>query len=131
MFEACNTPGSRKYLGRLMAVMAVYLVMVALSVYWLKRNPTAPWRYIIAVLPVLPAMAVPMGAVRCFREMDELQRKIQLEGLAFGFTAAAILTLSYGFLQNAGLPDLNWIWVWPVMGVCLAIGLALARRRYR
>ena len=66
-----------------------------------------------------------------FRELDELQRRIQLEGLAFGFTATAVLTLSYGFLQNAGLPQVNWVWVWPVMGACWSLGLAIARRRYR
>ena len=55
----------------------------------------------------------------------------QLESLAFGFAGAAALTLTYGFLQNAGLPEVSWIWVWPVMAVCWIIGSLIARRRYR
>jgi hypothetical protein len=89
------------------------------------------WKYPIAVLPVLPALVIPVAAAYFFRTIDELQRKIQLEGLAFGFIAAAVLTLTYGFLGNAGLPQPNWVWVWPVMGACWAVGLALARGRYR
>jgi hypothetical protein len=63
--------------------------------------------------------------------MDELQRRIQLESLAFGFAAAAIATFTYGFLQNAGLPEVSWVWVWPVMAVCWMVGQLVARRRYR
>jgi hypothetical protein len=98
---------------------------------WLHRNPEAPWKYAIAVLPVLPALWIPLAVVRLFREVDELQKQIQLEGLAFGFAAAAVLTFTYGFLQNAGLPDVSWIWVWPVMAVCWLVGLTAAKRRYR
>ena len=56
---------------------------------------------------------------------------MQLESLAFGFAAAAIATFTYGFLQNAGLPDVSWVWVWPVMAVCWLLGQVAARWRYR
>ena len=129
--EDCKTAPAKSYSIRVLGAMAVYGVAVFVSVRWLQHNPPAPWKYAIAILPVLPAMFVPLLAVRFFRQMDEMQRRIQLEGLAFGFICAAVLTLTYGFLQNAGMPDVNWVWVWPVMGVCWMIGLATARRRYR
>ena len=131
MFNDCSSPASRRYTVQILSSMAVYTIFVTLSVRWLHHNPPPPWKYLIAVAPMLPALVVPVAVVRFFREIDELQRKIQLEALAGAFTATAVITLTYGFLQNAGLPDLNWVWVWPIMGVCWAIGLAFARWRYR
>jgi ABC-type cobalamin transport system permease subunit len=133
MMDLCDmkTPAARRYTWGILAASALYAIALVISIYFLKRNPSAPQKYAIAILPVLPALWIPAVVLRFFRELDELQRCIQLEGLAFGFTATAVLTLSYGFLQNAGLPQINWVWVWPVMGVCWAIGLVLARWRYR
>ena len=131
MFNDCSSAAGRRYTIQIFSSMAVYVVFVTLSVHWLHRNPAAPWRYLIAVAPMLPALVVPVAVVRFLREIDELQRRIQLEALAGAFTATAVLTLTYGFLQNAGLPDLSWIWVWPIMGICWIIGLGFARWRYR
>jgi hypothetical protein len=111
--------------------MALYAVALVVSIQWLRHDPAAPWKYVIALLPVLPVLWVPVAAVRLFREVDELQKQIQLEALAFGFISAAGLTFTYGFLQNAGLPELSWIWVFPVMDICWVVGLVAARRRYR
>jgi hypothetical protein len=122
---------SRKYLLRILGLTLLYSATLVLSLRWLQHNPPAPWKYPIAVLPVLPALFIPVAVVYFFRVMDEMQKRIQLEGLAFGFVATAVLSLTYGFLGNAGLPQPNWIWVWPVMAACWAAGLALAYRRYR
>jgi len=131
MIEGCVKNGSPKYLARILGATALYGAAVFVSLRLLRHEPPAMWRYPIAVLPVLPALLIPAAALKFFREMDEMQRRIQLEGLAFGFVAAAVLTLTCGFLGNAGLPQPNWIWVWPVMGVCWSLGLVLARRRYK
>jgi hypothetical protein len=131
MTEAHLNLESRKYLVRILGATLLYAAALVLSIRWLQHNPPAPWKYPIAILPVLPALLIPVAAAHFFRVMDEMQRRIQLEGLAFSSIATAVLTLTYGFLGNAGLPQLSWVWVWPVMGVCWAVGLALARRRYQ
>jgi hypothetical protein len=61
----------------------------------------------------------------------ELGRRIQLEALAVGFGAAGMLTLAYGFLENAGFPQLSYIWVFPTMIALWGIGGAIASYRYR
>ena len=63
--------------------------------------------------------------------MDEMHLRIQFEALGFAFAASALLTFSYGFLENVGFPHLSWLMVWPAMGVMGIIGLAVARRRYQ
>jgi len=54
-----------------------------------------------------------------------------LEALGFGFGAAGMLTLAYGFLENAGFPQLSYIWVFPTMIALWGIGGAIALNRYR
>src|SRR5215813_13947709 len=118
MFDCAPTRAYRKYLIFILTITLLYLVAVIISVRVIKHNPSVSWKYAWALLPMVPALFFPFAVLNRLREMDELQRKIQLEALAFGFATAAVLTLSYGFLQNAGLPDLSWVWVWPVMSAC-------------
>jgi hypothetical protein len=63
-------------------------------------------------------------------DVDELQRRIQLEALPFAFGAGSLITLTYGLLQVAGLPELSWLFVWPVYAGCWLVGGFLAHRRY-
>lgn len=132
MFCSPNcTPIARKHRQMLLGCLAAYSILIVISLEWLQHaNPVAPWKYLIAAIPVVPALMVPVIVARAIRELDELQRRIQFEALAFGFSATAVLSLGYGFLENAGIPQLNWAWVWPLMGVCWAGGLAMARRKY-
>ena len=128
----CSPKGAfRRYTVVVLSAMALYTLALVVSLRWLHHNPETPWKYLIAILPVLPALWIPLAAVRLFRELDELQKQIQLEALAFAFISAAMLSWTYGFLQNAGLPDVSWVWVWPLMCVCLIAGQVMARRRYR
>lgn len=120
-----------KYTVTMLISLALYAFMLVVSLTWLKTSIEGPWKYAIAVLPVLPAFGILLAVVSYCRAMDELELRIQLESLAFGFAATAIVTFTYGFLQNAGLPDVSWVWVWPVMAVCWMAGQLVARRRYR
>jgi hypothetical protein len=115
---------------RLLGAVLTYAI-VAVASGMAIGHLSVPWKYVVALLPVLPALWFATLFARHFGEMDELERKIQLEALAFAFSAAVILTLGYGFLQHAGWPIPNWVWVWPLMGMCWLIGKFVARRRYR
>jgi hypothetical protein len=119
-----------KYRARLFGVIFIYAAVAAASGLAVGHL-AVPWKYVVAILPVLPALWFATLFARQFGEMDELQKKIQLEALAFAFSAGVILTLGYGFLQHAGLPIPNWIWVWPLMGICWLVGKLVAQRRYR
>ncbi len=52
--------------------------------------------------------------------------------LALAFAGTAILGTTYGFLVNAGLPDIDWgSWIWSGMVSLWVLGLVIAGRRYR
>ena len=60
-----------------------------------------------------------------------LDRRIALESVAIAFGATAAIAFAYGFLENVGLPHINWLWVWAVIGASWIAGGLYARRRYR
>ena len=121
----------RRYLKEFGSSMAAYVIVVFASVWLLKHHPHSPWRFVLAVLPVVPAAFAMWAAIRYFRGLDELQRRIQFEGLAFSFMATCLIALSWGFLRNAGLPQADVIWVAPLLVFLWGVGCCIAKRRYQ
>ncbi len=110
--------------------MAAYVVSLPISLALIDKFDQ-PLVTIVALIPLIPAGFALAAYLRFLNRMDELGRRIQLEALAFGFGAAGMLTLAYGFLENAGFPRLSYIWVFPVMIALWGIGGAIASYRYR
>jgi hypothetical protein len=123
----------RTYMAQFGLAMIVYGLVLLASVLVLNSNPDpdAPWRIPLALAPTIPAIYGLMAFVRFMGGMDELQRSIQLEAIAFGFGGTAILTFGYGFLQGVGFPNLNWTFIFPLMIGLWGIGVAVAGRKYR
>ena len=96
----------RAYLVQFAGAMIAYVIVLAASVLVLRNypDPNAAWRIPVALSPVVPAFLLIMVLVRYMRSMDELQRQIQLEAIAFGFAGTAVLTFGYGFLQGVRFP---------------------------
>jgi len=110
--------------------MAAYVIVLWISVSSLERIDQ-PLKTAVALVPLIPAGFALVAYLRFLGRMDELGKRIQLEALAFGFGAAGVLTFAYGFLENAGFPQLSYIWVFPVMIALWGIGGAIASYRYR
>jgi hypothetical protein len=110
--------------------MVAYVVVLLISVS-LVDKVDQPVKTVVALVPLIPAGFALMAYLRFVSRMDELGRRIQLEALAFGFGAAGMLTFAYGFLENAGFPQLSYTWVFPLMIALWGVGGAIASRRYR
>jgi hypothetical protein len=112
--------------------LIVYSILVYVSITILNAGKVhGAERLAVAMLPLLAPPLMAWAVVRQLRRLDELQRRIQLEALALSFMVTALVTLSYGFLENVGFPALNMVWVWPLMGSFWIIGLLVGRWRYR
>ena len=120
----------RAYLWRFVPAMVGYVVLLLGALFLVQRFPAAWWRFPVMIVPLLPLLLVVRAVARYLVDADELQRRIQLEALAVAFGAGSVLSFGYGLLQTVGLPDLSWLWVWPVYAGCWLIGLLVARRRY-
>jgi hypothetical protein len=121
---------ARAYTRELGLAMAAYVIVVLVSIK-LVGGLEQPIKTLVALTPLVPATLALFAYLRFLPRMDELGRRIQLEALAFGFGAAGMLTFAYGFLENAGFPQLSYIWVFPLMIALWGIGGAVASYRYR
>ena len=121
---------SRAYVREFFIAMAAYVVAVLVTV---KLTPDIDpvLRVPFVLIPLIPSAFALRAYLRYLGRMDELGRKIQLEALAIGFGAAGMLTFAYGFLENAGFPQLSYVFVFPLMIFLWGIGGAIATRRYQ
>ena len=125
-----NGGSDAQYRREFLPAMLAYVAVLFPTVYIVDANQDAAWRYPVGLLPMIPLAFVLVAWLRFFRRMDELQQRMQMEALAFAFGGTAMITFSYGFLQSAGLPDLNWFFVWPLMTALWILGGLIARRRW-
>jgi cadmium resistance protein CadD (predicted permease) len=106
-------------------------VVVVSSLFAAGRVP-AGWRAPVGLLPMIPAVLAIFPLMDAYRNQDELQRKIQAEGMLFSFVLTAVLTFSYGFLERyADFPLASMFFVWPLMATLWCAGQILAKLRYR
>lgn len=106
-----------------------YVVVLGAVTVLGDLDGTSPWRFLWALLPVLPALWVIRAVVRHVRRIDDYQRGLLLSGLAVGFAAAMIASVTVGFLDVAGLdvPLAGWI-VYGVGMVAWGVAAAVTAR---
>ncbi len=63
--------------------------------------------YPVVLFPTALGGCALWAFVRFLREADELQRKIQLEALGWGFGCGALFMIGYRLLERVGLPRLD------------------------
>ncbi|HWA31292.1 MAG TPA: hypothetical protein VG867_09345 [Rhizomicrobium sp.] len=119
---ASTATASVKYAGRdyiieVIIVTALY-VGAALIRHWLIALAT-PYGFAMeaAVIPSLPIWALFWVVWRYYRRIDEFEKKKFLETLAISFGIGSCLLVSYAFLAEAGLSQLDITWAWPTLAV--------------
>jgi hypothetical protein len=110
--------------------LILYIGLSFFCFKWLDNNPESSWRVFIALLPMIPGLFIAMGVVRAILKLDELQRKILLEGIAVSFACTFILVMSFGLLGQAGIPQPNGIYIALFMSALWLAGKLWATRRY-
>ena len=83
-------------------ILGYGLALVAV-IAWGGLDGDSPWRFVWAVLPVLPMLWVVRAGIRHLGRVDEYARLVLLRGLASGFVVAMVAALTVGFLELAGL----------------------------
>jgi hypothetical protein len=121
----------KAYLRNFLIAVGIYILLVILSVDLLERTPEVSWRFLIALLPMLPLIFGFRSFLRYLTSMDELQQRIQLQALGFAAGATGMITLTYGFLENAGLPRLSMLWVFPLISFLWGGASFILTRRYQ
>lgn len=99
------------------------------------ESPSVPtfWRVGAALSPLPLAGMALLTIIRGARELDELEKRIQLEALAIAFVLAVLLIMTLGLLELAVTlnPD-DWSYrhIWAMLPMLYFGGLVFARKRY-
>lgn len=129
----CGTDTDRRNNQRFLIwsiVWAVALIVATWVVTFFDSLPT-PMAWAIALLPNLFAIGALFAYLRFLRMTDELQRKIQVEGLAIGFGTGWFFAIGYLVLQAVGAPELPVTTMILVMTGGWVIGTLMATRHYQ
>jgi hypothetical protein len=121
----------KKYTVQLLTVMAAYIAITFGSVLALKNYDLDGFRILIAITPMVPMVGALIVIMRHVRNMDEFQRQIQLEACVFSMVATGMICGTYGFIEGAGYPPLDIIWVMPMLMLGWGFGSFVAKRRYQ
>ena len=91
-------------------------------------------RIVVALIPAIPFAFFLWLFITNIGQMDEMERKIQLEAMAFAFPMAVLLLMVLGLLQLA-MPlspdDWSYRHVWSFLPIFYFAGVALAWRKYK
>ncbi len=125
-----NRTGEWKVFG----VFAIWALVYVAARGLLELESLGWWpRSVVALAPVPVFALVLWNLAKAVTGMDELERRIQLEALAFAFPMTLLLIMTLGLLEIAkGLNRDDWIYrhVWPMFFILSFAGLARAKRRY-
>lgn len=122
----------KNYIGQMILGAILYIAVTAASVGILKYYVLdgLGLRTLIALAPMVPVFWIGNNIVKYTRQQDELQQRIQLDAVVFSTVVTALLTSAYGFMEGVGYPELDTVWIMPMLAVFWVVGQILSRRRY-
>lgn len=105
-----TTRAQRRYFREFTLAIAAYALVLTASVYGLNHSVVGFERYLVAVAPAVPLVGVFIACVRWLRGTDEYHRQTTITGMAIAGGSTALICVTYGFLENAGLPKMS-VWI--------------------
>jgi hypothetical protein len=115
------------YLAEMMGALILYFVVLVLVHRYGFPMHDGVGRTLVLLSPMIPVLLMITAVVRYFRRVDEYLRLKILENWALTAVATALLTFTYGFLENLGFPLLSMFTVFPTMGIISGVLFAIRR----
>ena len=131
MFDWQRIKQRTRLIRPLIFPLILYIGALAFAFQWLGSNPDSTWRIPVAIVPILPAIGIAAGMVRTISRLDEMERRILIDGTAFSFLVTILLMLTMGMLGMAGLPQLNGIYITAIMLFLWLVGKLLGNWKYQ
>ncbi|MEO1039226.1 MAG: hypothetical protein AAFX09_06740 [Pseudomonadota bacterium] len=113
--------------------MVVYTALAAAPHLLPNIEDTASvFRLLIALAPILPALAVLRVVVLSTRELDEVQARIQLEAFVISAITVSFACFTWGFMERwLEVPAISVLWVLPTMCGVFGFARLYVSRRYQ
>jgi hypothetical protein len=110
---------------------SVFFVTLIGSQWLLNQEIGQPYQIIIALTPAIPGVWLTFSIGSAIAQLDELQRRIQLEAIGIGFGGSVIITLTYALLAQVGIPQISWMFVPLLMVLLWGVGKLWTMWKYR
>jgi hypothetical protein len=109
MFSSSNsqTPRDRRNLRGIGITQVVWVACLVANGSAFQHLFTAQVQVLVALLPMVAGALVVWSYARFVQQADDLQKAIQLNGLAIGFGVCMVFTLAYPAVERLGLPHLE------------------------
>jgi hypothetical protein len=111
----------RRYFIEFNVAMVLYAVVLVGRKFILPGVADPLLRDLILVSPVLPILLLALAVVRFYRRMDEYHKLQLLEALTFSAGVTVVVSASWSFLEDAGLPHLQMFHAMLVMMLSWAV----------
>lgn len=97
----------RRYFIEFNAALVVYIGTVVGRKFALQNISDPVWRDLIMASPIVPIILAALAIFRFYQRMDEYHKRQLLEALSFSAAVTAVVSASWGFLEDAGMPHLQ------------------------
>lgn len=122
----------RRYLKELFISISTYTIVLIVSISSLNLYQFSKlWQIIISLTPAIPVAFVIITIMRLLVDSDELQQRVQLFATSFAAAMTGLITFSYGFLENVGLPKFPTFFIFPMMMIFWGISLSYFTKKYQ
>src|SRR5437763_14977981 len=119
--------------------LAAATLIHLISLWLLKHHPdwTPGARVAITLAPLLPGILYLRALLKSFWQMDELQRRIQIEALGLALVGTLVVMTAMNIFTAEGIRLVNYPQglgiggVYMTMFILWSIGVSISTRRYR
>lgn len=129
-----SAAAQRRFTRRFIVTQVVWFLTIILSLFLLDRFEPGTLRTLAALLPTIPILMLLHAIAGLIHDMDELQRRIELESIVIGtaivglgYTMAGLLQFAHAVQVNAGLA---LILVFPLIFTVYGLVKLFVQRRY-
>jgi hypothetical protein len=120
------------HIMRRVIISGVLFFAALFATPWLfDREISSQYQILIAFVPAIPGMLFIISIGSAISQLDEMQRRIQLEAISIGFGAAVILFMTYALLVEVGFPEISWMFVPLILVALWGIGKIWTIWKYR
>jgi hypothetical protein len=107
----------RAYVVRMLVIAVLYVGVVFVRKHYMHAALSPALHAAVIAAPVLPIWFMLLAVWRYYVRIDEFaqRRMLQILSLSFGLSACTIV--SYAFLSDLGLPQVDLLTAWPIMAL--------------
>ncbi len=121
-----------EYVIRRIVLSAVLFFIFIFGSQWLLNQGIGEtYQVLVALAPTIPAILLGLSIASAIAQLDELQRRIQLEAIGIAFGGSVIIIFGYASLVQVGFPEVSWMFVPLLMLLLWGIGKLWTMWKYR